>query len=937
MQNWLWVYRLQEVTDPSYAPYRLRAGGDVAKASQGDGEHFLRALGEFAPGAACAAVRFVYRPEGEGGDPQQRLAAFLVAKAHDDRVVPGLEALVERGPLRRFLRLGRVDSECLSSEPFGAACDIVRHVSLLEPTVTTEFNAKALPAYGALRSFEPREDNDYLLLDTVLSGLSESVLVDICVGPADIRREISDHTRYLASLLQVNRGWDGDGGEADIVQWRRPNERFAARSRIGLEPLRVKEPLADDILRRQQRFHETLLKPHLRFRIRVHAQTQAIARLVASVVAESAFEEGSYELVDRPEGDAFAERAARELQEVVIAAEPDGGQGDGGTAVGPCSALFPLSHLAPVDELTGVFRMPTASHSSPRCIRRTTDPPTENVDDLICLGHDDDASQDVDGQACPRRPRGIQVGRLPKHAFISGVPGSGKTIAAFNFLLGLAEKMISFLVFEPGKSEYRVLKCLKEQSHPGARRLAREMAVYTPGSELASPFRMNPLCIPEGVGRDEHIENLLSCFKAAMPMSGPLPALLGEALEEVYEEYPDRERPPRLVDLHRAARSVLASKGYSGEVDSDIRAALEVRLGLLTRRAIGRVFQCNRDVPAIGDLVSGFNLIELGALPNETACLLTLFVLMAIREHLKTLPYPDHGPRLVILLEEAHNLVGRSGEAQASEENADPKAFAAEFICRMLAELRALGVGIVILDQLPSAVAPEVVKQTGSKLCFRQVSQDEREAIGNTMLFGPIEMEETARLQPGEAYFYTEGYLGPQRIRTPNLHAELGLPVPPVGESILPYIRDDAWFREALVNRVTAESEQLMVELDRFDRLRLGVGKRTAALVAARPRTLKTALPRVRRARLARLARRARGLREELASALRLFARDRYRPLLGESAVESGDDALDAFRRSLVTRFENVILPGTQSTIEMLERLASSCAKPGKTMVEKGA
>ncbi|MFC1805535.1 hypothetical protein ACFL09_00990 [Planctomycetota bacterium] len=469
MQNQLWVYRLQEVTDPTYAPFRLRAGGDVERALQADVEHFLRALAEFEPGTVSAAVRFLYRPGAEGGDPQQRLTVFLLAKAHDDRVAPGLEALVERGPLRRFLRLARVDPQCLNAGSFGAACDIVRHVSLLEPTVTAEFNAKALAAYGTLRSFDPREDNDYRLLDTVLSGLSGSVLVDVCVGPADIRRELSDHTRYLASLLQVNRGWDGDDGEADIVKWRRPGERFPARPRVALEPLRVKEPLADDILRRQQRFHETLLKPHLRFRIRVHAQTQAIAHLVASVVAESAFEDGSYQLVDRPAGKAWAAQATRELQEVTIKTEPDSGQGDGGASVGPCSVLFPLSQLAPVDELTGVFRMPTASHSSPRCIRKTTDPPAENLDDLICLGYDDDVSEDTGGRACPPRPRGIRIGRLSKHAFFCGVPGSGKTTTALNFLIGLAEQDIPFLVFEPGKSEYRLLKCLKEHSNAGAR------------------------------------------------------------------------------------------------------------------------------------------------------------------------------------------------------------------------------------------------------------------------------------------------------------------------------------------------------------------------------------------------------------------------------------------------------------------------------------
>ncbi len=62
-----------------------------------------------------------------------------------------------------------------------------------------------------------------------------------------------------------------------------------------------------------------------------------------------------------------------------------------------------------------------------------------------------------------------------------------------------------------------------------------------------------------------------------------------------------------MADLYAAVRKVLASKGYSGDVDSDIRAALEVRLGVLTRRAIGRIFQC-------GSVIIG---ISLGFLTGE--------------------------------------------------------------------------------------------------------------------------------------------------------------------------------------------------------------------------------------------------------------------------------------------------------------------------------
>lgn len=923
------AYRLRHLTDPAYPPFRLRAGGDVRLAVAADTEQFLRALSEFAPGSVSAAVRFLFRPAGQGMPPQQRLTVCLLATAHEKGCAAGLDALVERGPLRRLLELEPVDAACIVVERFGAACGVVRRLSLLDPTIEAEFNAKALPAYSILHSFQPRPENDYLLLDSVLDGVREPVTVDIRVEPAGISRELAAHAGYLASLQEVNRSWDFEENGLEAVRWSGAGGAHVAAPRASVKPLRTREPLADDVLRRQQRFHETLTERHLRFHICAFAETAAIARLVGSVVAESAFEDGTYELVDASCGEELRGGIGVQPSALSVKAVVAGGGRAGMPSLGPSSGLLPLVSLAPVAELTSVFRLPIASEGSPHCIRKNTDAPSEDARDLICIG------SGAKGGGIPSTvstPHGIRIDRMAKHVFISGVPGSGKTTCALNLLMQLAGRGIPVLIFEPGKSEYRLLKCLKEHSDSAARRLARTLAVYAPGNERISPFRFNPLQVPEGIGRDEHIENVLNCFKAAMPMSGPLPALLGEALEEVYESHSDPEHPPRMADLYRAARAVLARKGYSGEVDSDIRAAIDVRLGLLTRRSIGRVFQCARGVPAMRELLSGSTLLELAALPIEVACLLTLTLLTVVREQLKAIPHSGAAPRLVILLEEAHNLVGRSGDARASEENADPRAFAAEFICRMLAELRGLGVGIVILDQLPSAVAPEVVKLAGSKVCFRQVAQEERELIGGTMLFGPIEMEETARLQPGEAYFYTEGYFGPQRVRAPNLHAVLGLPDPPVGTALRPWIHEDPWFVAARKERLVAEAEQLKAEMDRFDALRTGVAARAAKLVAARPETLAMPSAKPRRSRLAELARDARVLRDELASAARTFSRDVYRPLLGEGASGASNKGLRALVGGLESRFRQVIRQDTESCLDLLGRLASQCERDASLM-----
>ncbi|MCX5674661.1 MAG: hypothetical protein NTX87_06600 [Planctomycetota bacterium] len=519
--------------------------------------------------------------------------------------------------------------------------------------------------------------------------------------------------------------------------------------------------------------------------------------------------------------------------------------------------------------------------------------------------------------------RGILRGTLLKHLCVFGLPGSGKTTLLYYLLMQLCTLGIPFLVIEPGKTEYRLLKCLKHHKNPAMRQLARDLKVYAAGGSV-SPLRHNPLALRRGITQNQHIESVMACLRAALPMGGPLPALLGESLEQVYEASAPSQQPPRMADLIAATKRTLSTKGYSRDVDSDIRAAMEVRIGVLVRRLIGEVFQSPIDVPSIEELVTGYSVIELASLPTEQACLLAMFLLTAIHEHVLTAP-ATKGIRLVLVIEEAHNIVGCSREATASEENADPKAYASEFVCRMLAEFRALGVSVIIVDQLPSAVAPEVVKNTGSKLTFREVDNEDREILGGAMLFGPMENEEIARLRPGEAYLFTEGYFGPCRIRTPNLHADLQLPLPPEGDALLPFLVEDPWFAQAAAARAAAEANRLRIEMNRFEERRIAVIREAQALVNERTKVLQC----TDRARcLEALSQKAQRLRNRLQFAFSVFHRDAYRRLLPEIPAGVSIDAhIQAQCLDLTQRFDVTVRPGTERVLKMLDRLVKECKR----------
>lgn len=111
--------------------------------------------------------------------------------------------------------------------------------------------------------------------------------------------------------------------------------------------------------------------------------------------------------------------------------------------------------------------------------------------------------------------------------------------------------------------------------------------------------------------------------------------------------------------------------------------------------------------------------------------------------------------RHAIFIEEAHNIIAPSIQ-QASADSVDPKISATAYIIKMLAEVRALREAIVIADQLPTALASEVTKNTGLKLVHRLTSQDDREQIGTAISASALQLEQMASFTTGKALIYHE-------------------------------------------------------------------------------------------------------------------------------------------------------------------------------------
>ena len=159
-------------------------------------------------------------------------------------------------------------------------------------------------------------------------------------------------------------------------------------------------------------------------------------------------------------------------------------------------------------------------------------------------------------------------------------------------------------------------------------------------------------------------------------------------------------------------------------------------------------------------------IVELESLGEGPANFVTLLLCTLIRETLKASPRADEEKvvRHIIFIEEAHNLIAPEAQV-ASGQDSNPKIAATAYIVKMLAEVRALREGIIIADQLPTAMAPEVIKNTNIKLIHRLTSIDDRQLIGSTMSASGIQLEHVAVYRPGEALMSYEGLQRPFELR----------------------------------------------------------------------------------------------------------------------------------------------------------------------------
>jgi len=372
----------------------------------------------------------------------------------------------------------------------------------------------------------------------------------------------------------------------------------------------------------------------------------------------------------------------------------------------------------------------------------------------------------------------IKVKDLTRHGLIAGLPGSGKTNTSLYILDQLwRHHHIPFMVIEPAKSEYRGLS-----QQPGY----DDLLIFTLGDETTSPFRLNPFELLPGVRVEAHLELLNTAINAALPQFGVLPTIIEEALENVYSRYgwglTDRAQEdenrlfPTLADFYREAIRVVQQRGYRGELNDNITAAVKGRLGSLLRGSKGMMFNCRRSLP-LDHLLSRPVILEMDALSDDAKGLTMMFLLILLREYRRR----DHalhpemkGLRHLLLIEEAHRVMENVQSVGASEVAADTRAKAVKMITDFLVEMRAYGQGMLIAEQSPEKLAPDAVRNTNLKIAHMLPGRQDRAALASAMIMDEQQELFMGKLRVGQAAVFMTGFEKATFMRVPNYKDRVG-------------------------------------------------------------------------------------------------------------------------------------------------------------------
>lgn len=342
---------------------------------------------------------------------------------------------------------------------------------------------------------------------------------------------------------------------------------------------------------------------------------------------------------------------------------------------------------------------------------------------------------------------------LSKHTLLSGINGTGKTNTVQAILNSLSGK-IPFLIIEPAKTEYVDWAIEYNKLHKDT-----PISIYIPGCKTykdkstrqnieLKTLKLNPFEII-WLNKDQepnvltHIDRLKSTFAAAFPMYDILPVLMEDLIYSIYqnkstdwlnkEPVYNQTLPPTLNSMSLAVDMVIGNRQYEERVERNMKACLNTRIDSLKRGWKGEMLNTVHSTP-LYELFEKPCVINLSYVGDDVdksffmaLILQFLYEYCTAKAEIGLINFNDNGCKHLTVIEEAHRVMMKCENPEL------PQYKSAMMFSNMLSEIRAYGEGMLLVDQVPTRLIPDAIKNTNIKITHRLVAEDDCKAIAESM------------------------------------------------------------------------------------------------------------------------------------------------------------------------------------------------------------
>ena len=372
--------------------------------------------------------------------------------------------------------------------------------------------------------------------------------------------------------------------------------------------------------------------------------------------------------------------------------------------------------------------------------------------EIISLGNLVQSGNEIDTKVY------LEKSALNKHIFITGVTGTGKTTTCQKLLL---ESELPFLVIEPAKTEYRILMNNEK---------TEDILIFTLGNDKVAPFRLNPFEFFEGESITSRVDMLKAAMEASFDMEAAIPQIIESAMYSCYEDYgwnidtDENEKIdnpydegvysfPTLEDLLNKIEIEVTKHDFDDRLKKDYIGSITARLQGLLVGSKGQMLNSRRSID-FRELIEKKVVLEIEGIKNGTEKSLVMgFILTNLCEALRAKYNKDKHFKHITLIEEAHRLLSKYSAGDSLNKKNSVETFA-----DMLAEVRKYGESLIIADQIPNKMTPEVLKNTNTKIVHKIFAEDDKEAIGNTISLSKEQKDFLSSLPTGRAIVFSQSW-----------------------------------------------------------------------------------------------------------------------------------------------------------------------------------